>query len=264
MAQTVWVVYHRNRIIPAPKRVQLMATCLCDSFFDDAARASVEVLEHLGCEVVFPAEQTCCGQPAFNAGDWGASRKVVRHCLKVFEGDDPIVVPSGSCAAMLFHGAKLEFEGEPDEQEVAAMADRVWEFSDYIVNGLGIKEWAGQFPHKVAFHRSCHTRGTDSGEAVKTLLSSIEGLELTAFGEQEQCCGFGGTFSVSFPNISAKMGELKIEHIMSSQPDYLAAVDMGCGLHLGGIIDRGGIKLPRLHVAQILRDSLVNAGGLKR
>lgn len=247
---------------PADKHVQLMVTCLCDSFFGDAARASVEVLEWLGVKVDFPEDQTCCGQPAFNAGDWKASRKVVRHNLSVFAGEVPIIVPSGSCAAMLFHGAPLEFEQEPDLPAVEAMARRTWELVDYIVNGLGVKEWPGRFPHRVAFHRSCHTRGTQTGPAVNQLLGSIDGLTLTEFGEQEQCCGFGGTFSVSFPNISQSMGSLKIEHIRQGDPDYLAAVDMGCGLHLGGIIDKRGMQLPRIHVAQILRDSLKNAGEL--
>jgi len=237
-----------------------MVTCLCDSFFGDAAQACVEVLEWLGVTVDFPEDQTCCGQPAFNAGDWKASRKVVRHNLEVFAGDKPIIVPSGSCAAMLFHGAPLEFENEPDLAAVNAMAARTWEMTDYIVNGLGVQEWPGKYPRRVAFHRSCHTRGTNTGDAVKTLLGSIEGLELTDFGEQEQCCGFGGTFSVSFPNISRSMGKLKIEHILKGEPELLAAVDMGCGLHLGGIIDKENIQLPRLHVAQILRDSLKATG----
>jgi len=240
-----------------------MATCLCDAFFDDAAKAAVQVLEYLGVTVDFPEDQTCCGQPAFNAGDWKASRKVIQHNLKVFAGEEPIIIPSGSCAAMFFHGAPLEFEGQPDEAAVRAMAKRTWELTDYIVNGLGVKTWPGSFPKKVAFHRSCHTRGTATGDAVTTLLGSIDGLELVPFGEQEQCCGFGGTFSVSFPNISKSMGELKIDHILAGQPEVLAAVDMGCGIHLGGIIDKKGINLPRLHVAQILRDALVSAGELQ-
>ena len=108
------------------KRVQLMATCLCDAFYDDQAAATVEILEHLGIEVVFPEGQTCCGQPAFNAGDWVASRKVVRHAVQTFAGDDPVVLPSGSCAAMLFHGAALEFEHEPDLPAGEALGRRTW------------------------------------------------------------------------------------------------------------------------------------------
>lgn len=235
-----------------------MATCLCDAFFDDAAQATVEVLEYLGCKVEFPEDQTCCGQPAFNAGDWEASRKVVRHSVGVFKGEKPIVVPSGSCAAMHFHGALLEFEKESDLPEVKQMAGRTWELADYIVNGLGITKWPGKFPKRVAFHRSCHLRGSNSGAAALQLMNSIEGLELLPFGEVEQCCGFGGAFSVSFPNVSKAMGELKVGNILATKPDILVSLDMGCLLHLGGIIDKEQKGLQRMHLAQILRDSLRN------
>lgn len=236
-----------------------MATCLCDAFFDDVAKATVQVLEYLGVEVEFPADQTCCGQPAFNAGDWKASRKVVRHVVDAFKGEDPVVIPSGSCAAMLFHGALLEFEKEDDLPEVQQLANRSWELLDYIVNGLGVTEWPGSFPHRVSFHRSCHLRGTCSGPAALQLMESIDGLEIATFGEAEQCCGFGGAFSVSHPNVSGKMGQLKIENILAADPEYLVAADMGCLLHLGGIVDKGGKNLPRFHVAQVLRDALISA-----
>ncbi|MGF1450363.1 MAG: (Fe-S)-binding protein [Opitutales bacterium] len=235
-----------------------MATCLCDGFFADVARATVEVLEHVGCTIDFPPDQTCCGQPPFNAGDWNASRKVVRHMTGVFTGEQPVVVPSGSCAAMVFHGAPLEFEDQPENERtaVAGLAGRTWELADYLVNGLGIERWEGRFDKKVAFHRSCHSRGTLSGDASLQLLQSIDGLELVSFGEGEQCCGFGGAFSVSFPNVSARMGELKIEHVTAVEPDVLVSGDMGCMLHLGGMIDKCKVALPRLHVAQVLRDAL--------
>ncbi|GHC10163.1 (Fe-S)-binding protein [Cerasicoccus arenae] len=240
-----------------------MATCLCDAFFDDVAMATVQVLEWAGCTVEFPEGQTCCGQPAFNAGDWKASRQVVRHVMDTFKGENPVVVPSGSCAAMGFHGAILEFEKEDDLPRVKQLANRTWEVTDYLVHGLDITKIPGKFPHKIAFHRSCHSRGTCSGPAANTLLSSIEGVELLAFGEQEQCCGFGGAFSVSFPNISKAMGELKIEHIVKAQPDYLCSADMGCLLHLGGIMDKEGKEIPRRHVIQILRDALIDAGEIQ-
>lgn len=247
---------------PKDKRIQLMATCLCDAFFDDAARASVIVLEHLGVEIDFPAGQTCCAQPAFNAGDWKNSRKVFDHTMDVFSGDAPVVVPSGSCAAMVFHGAPLAYEKEAADkrEKVDQIANRTWELCDYIVNGLGITEWPGKFPKRVAFHRSCHSRGTPSGEAASTLLNSIEGLEVVEFGEKEQCCGFGGAFSVSFPNISKKMGELKLDHITAAEPDIIVSSDMGCMLHLGGILDRNKKAIPRLHIAQVLRDALLFQG----
>lgn len=238
------------------KRVQLMATCLCDAFYDDVAAATVEVLEHLGCEVVFPEGQTCCGQPAFNGGDWAASRKVVRHTVKTFAGEEPVVVPSGSCAAMMFHGAVLEFEKESDLPEVEALGRRTWELADFIVNGLGVASWSGRYEATIAFHRSCHTRGTATGTAALQLLKSIPGLKVAEFGEPEQCCGFGGTFSVTFPNISAAMGELKLEHLRAAQPDLLVSADMSCMMHIGGLAQKEGKPVKTQHIAQVLRDAL--------
>jgi L-lactate dehydrogenase complex protein LldE len=249
---------HTERTPITGKRVQLMATCLCDAFYDDVAAATVEVLEHLGVEVAFPETQTCCGQPAFNGGDWTASRKVVRHTVRAFAGDDPVVVPSGSCAAMMFHGAILEFEKEPDLPEVAALGRRTWELVDYIVNGLGVKAWPGRFDAKIAFHRACHTRGTHSAEAAITLLKSIAGVQVIEFGEAEQCCGFGGTFSVSFPNISSAMGELKLDHVRASHPDILVSPDMSCLMHMTGLAKHDGKPIKGMHVAQVLRDALKN------
>ena len=155
------------------RKVQLMATCLCDAFYDDVDAATVEVLEHLGVEVVFPEGQTCCGQPAFNGGDWAASRKVVRHTVRTFAGEDPVVIPSASCAAMLFHGAVLEFEREADAAEVSALGRRTWELADFIVNGLGVKSWPGRYEARVALHRSCHSRGTETVPAAQALLELL-------------------------------------------------------------------------------------------
>ncbi len=250
-----------DRKKPQTRNLQLMITCLCDAFFDQAAAATVEVLEHLGCTLTVPPSQTCCGQPAFNAGDWSSSRRVVRHTLNAFEGSDPVVVPSGSCAAMMRHGALLEFEKEADLDAVNDFAAKTWELCDFIVNGLGITQWPGRYPAKIALHRSCHTRGTNSFESAVQLLSSIDGVELIPVGESEQCCGFGGTFSVSFPNISKAMGALKVEHLTASKPDCIAGLDMACMMHFGGMMEKAGDATPRRHVAEILRDALQNAGG---
>jgi len=242
---------------PTDRKVLLMATCLCDAFYDDVACATVEILERLGVEVLFPEDQTCCGQPAFNSGDWKASRQVARHAAKVFAGDLPVIVPSGSCAAMHFHGHKLQFEECP-EPAVDSLANRTWELIDFIVNGLGITAWEGAFdaPTRLAFHRSCHTRGTDTGEAVTTLLSSIRHAEVVPFGQQDQCCGFGGTFSVTFPHISGRMGSLKLDHILDQQPDLLVSADMSCLMHLTGLARVQGRPVPHRHVVQVLRDTL--------
>lgn len=242
---------------PAGKKVLLMATCLCDAFYDDVAKATVEVLEHLGVEVAFPENQTCCGQPAFNSGDWKSSRKVARHTAEVFAGDLPVIVPSGSCAAMHFHGNRLQFEECPD-QAIDSLADRTWELVDFIVNGLGVHEWKGRFekPTRIAFHRSCHLRGSASGEAITSLLSTIENAEVVPFGQAEQCCGFGGTFSVTFPHISGRMGSLKLDHILEQEPDLLTSGDMSCLMHLTGLAQVQGRPVPHKHAVQILRDTL--------
>ena len=243
---------------PNGRKIQLMATCLCDAFFDNVAKATVEVLEYAGCDVEFPENQTCCGQPAFNCGDWAASRQVMRHTAKVFQGDKPVIVPSGSCAAMLFHGAPLEFEKESDLGTINDLGARTWEIADYLVNGLGIQKWPGRFQARIAFHRACHTRGTPSGAAALQLLESIEGIEIIPFGEEEQCCGFGGTFSVSFPHVSSSMGCLKLEHITAVDPDFVVSGDMSCLMHLGGLAERGGKPLKTLHFVQILQAALQN------
>lgn len=243
---------------PVGKKVLLMSTCLCDAFYDEAAKATVEVLEHLGVEVVFPENQTCCGQPAFNSGDWAASRKVALHTAEVFAGELPVIVPSGSCAAMNFHGNPLQFEECPDAK-VTSLAKRTWEVIDFIHNGLGIKTWKGKFdqPTRIAFHRSCHSRGTDSGEAVVNLLSSIENAEIVPFGQGEQCCGFGGTFSVTFPHISGRMGTLKMDHILETKPDILTSGDMSCLMHLTGLARAQGRPIRHCHAIEILRDTLM-------
>ncbi len=238
----------------ASRHVKLMATCLCDLFYADAAVATVEVLEHLGCTVEVPEDQTCCGQPAFNAGDWAASRRVARHTARVFAGDDPIVIPSGSCARMVSHGTAMLFERETDVP--APLAARSWELCDFIVNGLSVTRWPGHLDLSLAWHRSCHSRGTAYGQAALTLLRSIAGLELVEFGEPEQCCGFGGTFAVSFPGISRAMGTLKLDAVAAAKPDALGSGDMGCLMHLDGLARKQGQPVRTYHVAQILRDAL--------
>ncbi len=241
--------------------VQFMVTCLCDAFFDEAAKASVEVLERLGVEVVFPPDQTCCGQPSFNAGDWDATRKVVRNMLKAFDESSLIVVPSGSCVSMVLHGAQMAFEGYPEQDRVRQLARRTWELTDFIVNGLGVTRWPGHHDGPIALHHSCHCRGTNSLPAATALLESIEGVELVEYGEKEQCCGFGGAFSVSFPETSKKIGALKLNHLLQNRPKYIASLDTGCLLHLGGLLDRDGVPTQRRHVAEILRDAVQREAG---
>jgi len=245
--------------IPARKTgtdVQLMATCLCDAFYAEAAKATVKVLEHAGCRVEFPEGQTCCGQPAFNSGDWDASRKVFRHTMNVFRGEKPVVVPSGSCAAMLFHGSSLQFEGEADAGQAEELAGRTWELCDFLVNGLGMEEWGGRLNAGIAVHHSCHTRGTGSGKAMEKLLQSIEGVNLLSISEPGQCCGFGGTFAVTFPHISKEMGQLKIDDLLGGRPDIIVSGDMSCIMHQAGLAGKQGRSYPARHIAEVLVESI--------
>jgi L-lactate dehydrogenase complex protein LldE len=163
----------------------------------------------------------------------------------------------------MFHGALLEFEKEKDLPAVQAMAQRTWELADFIVHGLGVKTWPGRYDAKIAFHRACHTRGTKSSDAMLQLLGAVAGVTVLPFGESEQCCGFGGTFSVSFPNISSGMGDLKLDHIRAVSPDLLVSGDMSCMMHLGGLAQKEGKPIKTQHFVQILRDALKNGGLIK-
>lgn len=234
-----------------------MATCLCDAFYADVARAAVEVLEFAGCEVVFPEDQTCCGQPPFNGGDFETSRKIARHTMRTFaDADLPVIVPSGSCAAMHRHGNLLQFEDQPDLEDARDLARRTWELTDYLVNGLKIVRWPGRHEGRLALHHACHTRGSATGHAITRLLSTIEGLDVVPVGQGDQCCGFGGTFAVTFPHISREMGRLKLEHLLEKNPQAVVSADMSCLMHLCGLAGASGMALPVLHVAQVLRNAL--------
>ena len=158
---------------------------------------------------------------------------------------------------MNFHGNLLQFEENPDPA-INSLARRTWEIMDFIYNGLGIKTWPGKFEEttRIAFHRSCHSRGTGSGEATLKLLESIENAVVSPFGQAEQCCGFGGTFSVTFPHISGRMGSLNLDHIFETNPDILVSGDMSCLMHLTGLAIAQGRPVKHLHAIQILRNSL--------
>ena len=238
------------------KNVQLMITCLCDAFYAEAAQAAVLVLEHAGCTVSVPDAQTCCGQPAFNAGDWKATRKVVRHTLRTFHGDQSIILPSGSCAHMVAEGYDLAFEHETDRGEALKLASRTWELCDFLVNGLGIRKWPGRLETTLTVHRSCHSRGSESHAAALTLLGSIEGVRILEFDEPEQCCGFGGTFSVAYPNTSIEMGALKLKNLLKPAPQYVGTLDLACMMHVSGIAGHRSIPLTVKHVAELLMMAL--------
>lgn len=232
-------------------RVQLMLTCLCDAFFGEVGIATTRVLEAAGCRVEFPSGQTCCGQPPFNAGDWSAARSVAQQCEGVFEAGLPIVTPSASCAGMLRHGyPMLGLEPLP-----------VYELSQFLLNILGVSEWPPRgnrvsVRRKVAFHRACHARMLHLEDTQERLLGLVRGLELIPFEQQDQCCGFGGAFSAGHSSVSAGIGDEKLRCILESGAKTLVSGDMGCLMHLNGLIERRRLPLKTMHYAQILAEEL--------
>ncbi len=245
------------------RRVNFMATCLCDSIFDDAAECAVNVLKKYGAKVDFPPNQTCCGQPAFNSGDFASARKVLLSTMDAFSGNsNPIVVPSASCAAMLFHSSKIAFRDSDKRtrERVDEFAKRVWEFCDYLVSVLGVRKIDGNLCAKIAIHNSCHGRGTDTPAALKKLIVSIDGTEIVEFKNSDSCCGFGGTFSVVFPQISSELGLAKVRSVSEANPDIVVAADTSCLLHQKGIADKNGIDYPAMHAAQVFWQAIKNGG----
>lgn len=225
-----------------------MLTCLCDALYGEVGVATVRVLESAGCEVEFPEKQTCCGQPAFNAGDWGAAEPVARRTLRVFGDDAPIVAPSASCAAMLRHGYA---------QMGVTHSAQCYELCEFLVDVLGRHEWGGKVGRRrVGVHRACHGRTIGLTDQQERLLHLIEGIEIVAFGSPEQCCGFGGAFSVSHGKVSEGIGLEKIRQMESAGVEQVVSGDMGCVLHLQGLAKRNGVNLEFVHVAQVLAEAL--------
>ncbi len=234
---------------------KLMLTCLCDAFFGEVGIATVRVLEHAGCEVIFEEKQTCCGQPPFNAGDWKASRKVARHCIESLDpyAEIPVVTPSGSCAAMLREGYPMLFQGTDHPN--------CFELGEFLVHKLGIQSWPlsgtpeGN-PRKVAFHRACHGRGLGLKDEQERLVRSLPGIEIMDFAQQEQCCGFGGAFAATHGKLSSGIGLEKLHNVLDSGAELLVSGDMGCLMHLNGLIEKNHLPLKTAHFAELLSEAI--------
>ena len=236
-----------------PRRVYLFGTCLIDLFFPDAGVDSVRLLEREGIEVVFPQGQTCCGQPAYNSGYHDDARTVARQQIGLFPGDDPIVVPSGSCASMMKHHYLDLFRGEPDFDTARAVAGRVYELTEFLVRVLEIDLEDLGTPQKVAIHTSCHAR-REMGVAgdAEQLIDRLGNVERVGFERQTECCGFGGTFAVKHAPISAAMVTEKVDAIGAAAPDRLVGGDCGCLMNIGGTLDKRGSPIRVKHIASLL------------
>jgi L-lactate dehydrogenase complex protein LldE len=236
-------------------RIALFVTCLTDTLFPDVGKAVVALLERLGCEVAFPIEQTCCGQMHLNSGYRRECLPMVSRFAQAFGDYDVIVTPSASCAAMVreFYPVLAAESGDPGVARAAAVAPRVHELSELLVNVLGITDVGAYFPHRVTYHPSCHSlRMLKVGDAPLRLLRQVGGIDLVALPGERSCCGFGGTFSLKNPDVSAAMCTDKVASVLSTGAQVLCSADSSCLAHIGGALARQRAGVTTMHLAEIL------------
>ncbi|MCY3835300.1 MAG: (Fe-S)-binding protein [Anaerolineaceae bacterium] len=244
---------------PRGKRVSLFATCIIDHIYPQTGIAVVEILERLGIEIDYPLGQTCCGQPGFNSGHWEDARSVARQFLKAFAAAEVIVTPSGSCASMIRHYYPVLFEEDERWLQRAEQAAQItWEFSEYLVDGLGISDLGARLPAtEVAFHDACHgLRLMGLQGQLRQLAAKIEGVSLCELEDADQCCGFGGLFAVKMSEISVAMADGKAEHIVASEVDRVLTGDCGCLTQLNGRLSRRGEPPIVQHIAELLAEGI--------
>lgn len=234
-------------------KISLMIPCFVDQLTPRVGVAMTEVLQRLGHEVDYPDGQTCCGQPAFNCGYMGDARDVARRVLRCFERSESVVVPSGSCAAMLRVIYRELFQDDPDRDRAAALAAKTWEFSELLADRLGALDVGARLPGTATFHDGCHgLRELGVKSAPRRLLERVADLRLVEMTEAESCCGFGGMFSVKFPQISTAMAEVKALSVDAAAADFVVSNDPSCLLQLGGYFSRTGRRVKCLHIAEVL------------
>ncbi len=252
---------------PRYKPVSLFVTCIVDMIYPQTGVAVVEVLERLGVEVRFPMAQTCCGQPAFNSGFWDDARTVARQFLTAFADAEVIVAPSGSCASMVRHYYPTLFEDDPEWYAQAAWAASItWEFTEYLVDGLGVTDLGARGaalpPTRVAFHDACHgLRLMGLHDQARTLVGSIPGVTLCELAGSDACCGFGGLFAVKMPEISAAMLRDKVANLAASDADVIVTGDASCLTQMNGGLSRSGHTRRVVHIADLLARSLRPGAG---
>ena len=235
--------------------VQLFITCIMDTLYPQTGESVVRVLERAGVKVDFPSGQTCCGQPAFNGGIRSEARKMAIHTIKVFEATPgPVVVPSGSCAAMLRHSYLELFANDPQWLPKAkALAIRTYEFSEFLVDYLGAIDVGAHYTGKITYHSSCHLlREIGVDRQPRQLLQAVQGAEFVELPGTAECCGFGGVFSVEHPEVSAAMLENKIKNFQMTGAPLVVSCDGGCVTHINGGLHRKKLPQRAVHIADIL------------
>ncbi len=236
-----------------PRAVYFFGTCVVDLFFPEAGLAGIELLRREGLEVVFPPGQTCCAQPAFNCGHHEEARAVARAQIALFPRDLPVVVPSGSCAGMMKHHYPDLFAGEPDEEAARSFAGRVVELTQFLVNVLGVRLTDRGTPVKVTWHSSCHgLREMGLDAEPKALLSQLANVSVSPLERERECCGFGGTFSVRYPDISSAMVDDKTADVERTGASVVLSADAACLLNIGGALEKKGASARPMHLAEFL------------
>jgi L-lactate dehydrogenase complex protein LldE len=244
-------------------RVALFITCYNDLMYPEVGQAIVRLLRRLGHEVEFPDEQTCCGQMHFNSGYQDACIPLVQRFVGAFADYDVVVTPSGSCASMVRRYHPLVAELAADQgidatlsEKVATVSPRVLELTEFLVDVLGVTDVGARFPHKVAFHPTCHaTRLLGVGDRPLRLLAAVDGLTLVDLPRSEACCGFGGTFAVKNADTSVAMGLDKADDVRGSGAEVLTAGDTSCLMHIGGLLSRQRSPVRVMHLAEILAET---------
>jgi L-lactate dehydrogenase complex protein LldE len=234
-------------------KVQLFIPCFVDQLYPQTAFNMVKVLEKACCEVVYNANQTCCGQPAFNAGFWDASRDVCTKFIKDFEGTEYIVAPSASCVGFVRNYYGKLFENSSQHNAVKDLGKRIYEFSEFLTDVLKIENFGAVLPARATYHDSCAAlRECRIKTGPRRLLSFVKGLELVEMNDVETCCGFGGTFAVKFAPISAGMADQKITNALATGAEFIISTDLSCLMQLQGFIQNKKLPLKTMHLADVL------------
>ncbi len=233
--------------------VQLFVPCFVDQLYPDTALNMVKVLEKLGCSVSYNPSQTCCGQPAFNAGYWEEAREVAAKFLNDFSGEGYIVSPSGSCIGYVRNYYERLFENSPQHNVSNLVRSKMFEFTEFITGVLKRENVGAAFPAKATYHDACGAlRECGIKEAPRKLLAQVKGLELTEMKECETCCGFGGTFAVKHEAISIGMAQTKVASALETGAEYIISTDVSCLMHLQGYINHHGFPVKTIHIADVL------------
>lgn len=234
-------------------RVQLFIPCFVDQLYPQTAFNTIKVLEKGGCTVSYNEAQTCCGQPAFNAGFWDESKSVCSKFLRDFNTEDYIVAPSASCVGFVRNYYKKLFEGDAAGIDAANIGKNIYELSDFLVNVLKKLDFGAALEGTATYHDSCAgLRECGIKREPRLLLNAVQGLSITELQDVETCCGFGGTFAVKFEAISTAMADQKVEHALATNADYLISTDLSCLMHLQGNINHKGHQLKTMHLADVL------------